>query len=236
MSTSRYTRTLTKTALLAILGLTSACAQMEDAYDSVMGNETPPANSVAIKSPQAAPVQSVRAGDLGQPAPQQPVELGSMSDPATLAAPPAAQGMPAPIVPQPPANQQAMNQMAPAAAPTPGGVVDNTQMPSVVAQEPAVALLTVRFNQPHVYYDDALAKSVQAAERAKSGVIYEVLSTVPDLSTLPPDQQQKLSGRAKDNLRNVVVKMQQQGVNAERIRIAEQTLKVRSQEIQVYVR
>jgi hypothetical protein len=210
---------------------------MEDAYDNVMGNETPPANSVAIKSPQAAPVQGVHAGDLGQPAPQQPVELGSMSDPVTLAAPPMTQGgVPAPIVPQPPANQQAMNQMAPAAAPAPGGVVDNTQMPSVVAQEPAVALLTVRFNQPHVYYDDALTKSVQAAERAKSGVIYEVLSTVPDLSTLPPEQQQKLSGRAKDNLRNVVVKMQQQGVTAERIRIAEQTLKVRSQEIQVYVR
>jgi len=100
----------------------------------------------------------------------------------------------------------------------------------------SVALLTVRFNQPHVYYDDALTSAVQAAEAAKSGVMYDVLSTVPDLTSLPADQQTKLAGRAKDNLRNVVTKMQTLGVSSDRIRIAEQTLKIRSQEIQIYVR
>ena len=109
--------------------------------------------------------------------------------------------------------------------------------PAPVANDAAsFALLTVRFNQPHVYYDDALAQAVNQAEKAKPDVNYDVLSNMPNLSSLSPEQQEKLSKRGQSNLRNVVIKMQQMGVPPERIRVADQTLALRSQEIQVFVR
>lgn len=108
--------------------------------------------------------------------------------------------------------------------------------PTPAADTQSVALLTIRFNQPHVYYESALTSAVQQAEQAHPGIIYEVLSTVPDLSVLPADQKTKLESRAKDNLRNIVVKMQQLGIPASRIRIAEQIMRIRSQEVQIFVR
>jgi len=255
-------RILSKTALFAVITTVTACSYVEGTYNDVMGNESKSAPKVTVKSPGAAPFQDVKAVET---TPQKPVELGSMSDPS-LAAPkivpqpaviePSTPGM-APDMPQDmtaqamapktlvlqegaapkiiqgdasTAQQQAAAQntlptppQVPAAAPTPAAA--NT-----------VALLTVRFNQPHVYYEDALVRAVTDAEKAKPGVMYDVLSTIPDLSSLPPEQQAKMTQRAKDNLRNIVLKMQQVGVSADRIRIADQTLKIRSQEIRIFVR
>lgn len=226
MHASRTSRFLSTTAILAVLAATSACSDMQTAWDDMVGNDTT-TQKVEVKSPAAAPVQDVKTTEIDA---NKPVELGSISDKgaptggsaADLTAPPAnvATSAPAPeaaITPVP--------SPAPAAAPAPAPVAANS-----------VALLTIRFNQPHVYYEDALTQAVQAAEKAKPGIQYDVLSTVPDLTSLPADQQEKLAARAKDNLRNVVTRMQAVGVSADRIRIAEQTLKIRSQEIQLFVR
>lgn len=223
MSHHRFAATTTKSALLALMLALSACADMESTFDDLMGNEKP-APKVAVKSPAAAPVQEVKTIDNSK---SETVELGSVRD-NSLDNAPKTQGAPEADLTQPvlAADAQPAPAVAPAAAPA----------PAPAASGPAAALLTIRFNQPHVYYDDALANAVKLAENAKPGVVYDVLSTVPDLSSLPADQQDKLSARAKDNLRNVVMKMQQQGVPAERIRIADQTLRIRSQEIQLFVR
>jgi hypothetical protein len=208
-------RSLTATALvLALTGL-SGCTDMKDAWDDIAGESKPKA---AVQTPAAAPVQDVKAKDLTQP-----VELGSISDTSLKPAEAAASEA---------KNAAADAQMAAADART-AAVAAAT--PAPVAAN-SVALLTIRFNQPHVYYEDALASAVKQAEAVRANMQYDVLSTIPDLSSLPADQQEKLAARAKDNLRNVVTKMQQLGVPADRIRIADQTLKIRSQEIQLFVR
>ena len=240
MQATRFPHFISVSALFLALSLTGACSTLEGAYDDMLGNNNT-APKVAVKSPNAAPVQLVNTQDLSTPpmannfAPNQPVELGSMNDQAATT-----MGQPALVTQIAP--EQPIVPMQPAPAETAPVMMEQATAP--VAPTPAIvpsaslrnALLTVRFNQPHVYYDDALASAVSQAENAKPGVVYDVLSTVPDLSVLPAEQQQKLSGRAKDNLRNVVVKMQQMGVPADRIRIAEQVLKIRSQEIQLFVR
>lgn len=243
-------------ALISLL-ITAGCTTLENAYDSAYSGisdaidgekkyeEAP--TKVSVQSPTAAPVQDVKAAEV--PAPNdKPVQLGAISDTsanAPVSAPPVDK-----IVPQAPqpqattgaetaansANTAIATPATPPAATTTPETPSPTASNAPAATTNSLALLTIRFNQPHVYYEDALTQAVAAAQKAKSNVMYEVLSSVPDLSSLPADQQAKLSARAKDNLRNVVVKMQQQGVPAERIRIADQTLKIRSQEIHVYVR
>lgn len=223
MFQSRLSHIACKIAFLAALTATTACTTLENAYDSVdnslSGSKEYQAapTKIEVKSPAAAPVQGVNAAEIANA--DRPVELGSMTDNALKGA----SNMGNSAAEAATSTVQAIVPTAPAAAPAP--VASNT-----------TALLTIRFNQPHVYYDDALNQAVGVAEKTKQGVVYEVLSTVPDLSSLAPDMQQKLSARAKDNLRNVVVKMQQQGVTADRIRIAEQTLKIRSQEVRIFVR
>lgn len=216
MVSTHFSAILRQTALLAALMTMTACSTMNDTYNELMGDETAPTEQkVGVKSPAAAPVQSVNTQEITTNTPTtstQTVELGSMSD-KPLSAPPQT------------ITAQAPEPAAPAPAAAPAPIASNT-----------VALLTIRFNQPHVYYEDALTQAVKSAEQAKPGVMYEVLSTIPDLSSLTQDQQDKLSARAKDNLHNVVVKMQQQGVSPDRIRIADQTLKIRSQEIRIFVR
>lgn len=228
---TRLSSILCKTAFLAALCLTAACATMEDTYNEMMGEESSATASskVGVKSPAAAPVQDVNAQEIinAEKSAEKPVELGSISDNRTASAN-------APVAPSAPAEQPKM-EAATAAAPAPAPTSAAPAAPAPVASNSS-ALLVIRFNQPRVYYDDALSQSVGVAEKAKTGVEYEVLSTIPDLTSLPVEQQTKLSARAKDNLRNVVLKMQQQGVSPERIRIAEQTLKIRSQEIRIFVK
>lgn len=211
----RFPQFASKTALLAMLLAASACAELESTYDDIMGNDPKPAvKTTTVKTPAAAPVQGVETIDNSK---AETVELGSIRDNSLDNTPRAT-----PEAPEP------------AAKPTPAPAAPAVPVPSN-ATVGSASLLTIRFNQPHVYYDDALANAVKLAENTKSGVVYDVLSTVPDLSSLPVDQQEKLANRAKENLRNVVMKMQQLGIPASRINIADQTVRIRSQEIQLFV-
>lgn len=236
---------LGKALLLSALTILAACTEVEQAYDSaystIVGEEeTTPVKKVTVTTPAAAPVQPV---DTVNNSTAQTVELGSMSDDASLTAPPKQVWNAQPVVTTPATEQPVVaahvaadtQQPLPTAAPQAVSEPAPPPQVSAPAAAPQEPLLTIRFNQPHVYYDEALKGAVNMAEAAKPGVHYDVLSTVPDLTVLPQEQQQLLRERAQNNLRSVVMKMQQQGVDANRIRIADQTLRIRSQEIQVFV-
>lgn len=231
MSRNLLSHALRLASTSALLILVSACTDIETgfdgAYESVFGDSTP-SQKIGVKSSAAAPYQDVKAADVAQNDPL--IELGSMSDKA----PEAIEGEEANVSAEASVPSSLIIPPVDAVPPAEAAAVVDTA-PSV-ADAGGAALLTVRFNQPHVYYDDALAKAVNEAEKAKPDVIYEVLSNMPNLSSLPPDQQDKLSKRGQNNLRNVVIKMQQMGVPPQRIRVANQTLTLRSQEIQVFVR
>ncbi|MDX2073220.1 MAG: hypothetical protein SFX19_02515 [Alphaproteobacteria bacterium] len=206
---TRFSRILSTTAFLAALVTLSACSTMESAYNDTYDNVSSVFDGDGDDL-DAAPKVSVKSPAA---APVQDVNANEINNDG-----------------EQPVELGSMSDKA-----VPTAAIAPAPAPAPAASD-SVALLTLRFNQPHVHYEDALSQAVNAAEQVKQGVQYEVLSTVPDLSSLPPEQQEKLAARAKDNLRNVVMKMQQQGVAPDRIRIAEQTLRIRSQEIRVFVR
>lgn len=226
----------------------SACADMQraadrtqqgasDMYDSLFSSKSSPKTTttkVDVSVPPAdvyadAKTREAMAAAANDPA--KPVELGSMRDTQLLpdesdndggvVVGKTATNVPAPVVP----TNSAM-----------GGTVKPLQPPVATTNENMGApLMVIRFNQHHVYYDDALAKAISAAQRAKPGANYSVVSRLPDLSALTAEQQSNINSRASDNLRNVVGQMQQLGVTSDHIKIANQKQDVRSQEIAVYV-
>ena len=207
MNTRHLRRLFINAALLAALSTMAACATLEETYDSVLGDEQKEA-AASQSSSQAATA-----------APYQDVKAQEES--------------------KVPAKEQTLIASISDKDKNSESELKTTALPeSTATDSPALAnaLLTIRFNQPHVQYDNALKDAVTQAEKAKSGVHYDVLSTVPDLTSLPAEQQSKLSARAKNNLHNIVVAMQQAGVSADRIKIADQTMKIRSQEIRIFVK
>jgi len=94
-------------------------------------------------------------------------------------------------------------------------------------------LLVVRFNQDHVYYTRALKQAVVNAERAKSGVRYQVVSYLPDGKRR--GQKQVATKQAESNLSDITGLMQKLGVDSSRIETQSQKAAVMSQEIKIYV-
>jgi len=87
------------------------------------------------------------------------------------------------------------------------------------------ALLIIRFNQKHVYFDKALATAVQSVEKAKPGSVYNVVSYTP------PSIQD-----AQANLQAVTQQMQALGIPGSRIESSSQPSdEVKSQEIRIFV-
>ncbi len=97
-------------------------------------------------------------------------------------------------------------------------------------------LLVIRFNQRRVYFERALRQAVDAAERAKDTVQYEVVSYGPEVD------KRRMSGervidQAQENLRAVVEEMRQQGVDGGRIHTStEPGDGMVTQEIHIFVR
>lgn len=232
---------------------------MGDAMDGVFGSDDKPKSSptkVEVTTPLAAPYVDVEARNA-QPV-QGAVELGSMSDngmppvgasampepirpvapQAALAEPivPTAPSVAAPVAPMMPQSAQPMAAMnAPATTASAQPVMTAPGVVAIPAEQMGSPLMVIRFNQYHVYYDEALAKVVRIAESSKPGAIYSVVSALPDLTSLPQDQQADISKRAIENLRDVATQMQQLGVPASRLKVATQQKQVRAQEISIYV-
>lgn len=202
--------TIRAASLMSLVMFVSACEQYESARDYTMdtlGMNDKPAPSVAPKSVDSSVSQQL-------PAPTAPVT--SATAPAALSADELK--TPAPEVTAP--------TVAPAA-------VSKTEEVAVDSRKP---VLVVRFNQSHVYFDQAVANVVKAVESSKPGLQYDVVSYLPDLSKLSPEQQANVNTRAGDNMKDVVAQVQQNGVAASRIHVGTATEPVTSQEIKIFVR
>ncbi len=220
---------LVTVSLLAL----SACSEVEhvanrgynsvsSAASSLFESDAPVKSSptqVEVSTPIAAPYQDVKTADA--PVVASAVELGSMRDDSL---PKTDSAMPERIKP-----------VAAAASAAPAVPIIEQTAVAVPLENLGAPLMIIRFNQTNVYYDDSLAKVVKVAETNRPGVKYNVVSALPDLSALSAEQQQDISKRAMDNLRDVVTQMQQLGVSADRVKIAAQKKPVRAQEISIYV-
>jgi len=94
-------------------------------------------------------------------------------------------------------------------------------VPSSVRAEAAVdariPLVTIRFNQSSVAYDQQLYGAISKAIAAKPGVMFDVVSRAPAVGDAQRDTQwQAIAGR---NTRSVLAVMAQMGVPAERITV-----------------
>lgn len=100
------------------------------------------------------------------------------------------------------------------------------------ASEP---LITIRFNQQRVYFDQQLYGVIAKAVEIKPDLMFDVISLAPVTGNENTDKQwQALAGR---NTRSVVTVMTQMGVPMERINVRGQsTPGIRYDETQVFVR
>lgn len=82
------------------------------------------------------------------------------------------------------------------------------------------ALVVVRFNQPRVYYDQALYQAIAQAVEAKPGVMFDVISYAPETGNETENARwQEVAGA---HTRTVVSSMNQMGVPSSRINVTGQ--------------
>lgn len=82
-------------------------------------------------------------------------------------------------------------------------------------KEETPPLLEINFNRPTIYFDRALAKGVEAAEMAKPGVVYEVVSYMP--AGASRQQNERMNQQASGELQSVISQLRAQGVQESRI-------------------
>lgn len=104
--------------------------------------------------------------------------------------------------------------------------------PALAADEPA--LVTIRFNQSRVYYEQQLYSAVSKAVSVKPDVMFEVVSYAP--STGDEDLDQKWQKIAGHNTRAVINSMSGMGVPMERITVSGQAMPgIKYDETRVFV-
>ena len=233
-------RVVRATLVLTLAVAASACQHMNNAQNAVSEvfspyspTPTPKATATKVETivPTSAPVLPVTVNK------SEPVTLGQMSDDKKLplSAPSAPMSTPAPS-----AAPVAIQESTPAATPSP--VVASAPASSPAPSKALAAvkldgkpLMVIRFNQNHVYYESALTKVIQTSERTKPNLVYNLVSVLPNISTLPADQQAKILSRSNENMRSVATLIQQLGVPADRIHVAKQEFPVKAQEIKIFV-
>lgn len=96
-------------------------------------------------------------------------------------------------------------------------------------------LLTVRFNQARVYYDQQLYSAISQAVAVKPEVTFDVVSYAPSTGNSSADE--KWIIQASRNTQSVVAAMQRIGVPMERITVTGQTnADLRFDETRIYVK
>lgn len=103
------------------------------------------------------------------------------------------------------------------------------------APDEVPALVTIRFNQPHVYFDQQLYGAIAKALAAKPDVTFEVVSCAPVTGNAQTDQQWQ--AQAGSNTRAVIAAMNAMGVPMNRISVLGQSMTgLRYDETRVFVR
>lgn len=105
---------------------------------------------------------------------------------------------------------------------------------SAVAVEGAQPLVTIRFNQPQVYFDKQLYGAIEKALAIKPDVLFDVVSFAPEGANAEATKKwQAVAGR---NTRSVIAAMTGMGVPMDRISVTGQSQAgLRYDETQVFV-
>lgn len=108
-------------------------------------------------------------------------------------------------------------------------------MPAGAVDDGRVPLVTVRFNQARVYFDQQLYGAVAKAVSAKPEVMFDVVAYAPSTGNVEADKRwQSVSGR---NTRAVVKAMTDMGVPMSRMNVVGQSQTgLKFDETRVYVR
>lgn len=96
-------------------------------------------------------------------------------------------------------------------------------------------LVTIRFNQPNVYFDQQLTSAVTHVLQAKPDVMFDVVAFAP--ATGDPSIDRQWQGVAGRNTRNVVNAMTGLGITMDRMNvIGKSTAGLKFDETHIYVR
>lgn len=99
-----------------------------------------------------------------------------------------------------------------------------------------VPLAIVRFNQPEIYYEQQLARAVQAAIRTKPTVVFDVISFVPQANESSADQPTIDKASAAQS-QHVISTLKQLGLKPNQYTYSKQsTPQIRYHEVQIFVR
>ena len=82
-------------------------------------------------------------------------------------------------------------------------------------------LVVIRFNQPHVYFDQQLYSAISQAVALKPGLMFDVVANAP--ATGNPSMDTQWIATASRNTQAVVASMQSMGVPLERMHVTGQT-------------
>ena len=100
----------------------------------------------------------------------------------------------------------------------------------VVQEKP---LIVIRFSQRRVYFDRALRQAVISAEKARAGVVYNVVSYMP--AGQDNHQNAMISQDSMSHQQEVINALQSFGIPPSRIRASMGSDVVQSPEVRVYV-
>ena len=109
------------------------------------------------------------------------------------------------------------------------------QAQQMMEQPGAKPLVVIRFNQPHVYYDQQLYGGISQAVAVKPGVMFDVVSNAPFTGDSGRDAE--WIKVASHNTQAVIASMQAMGVPMERMRVTgQQQAGLRYDETQIFAR
>jgi hypothetical protein len=129
-------------------------------------------------------------------------------------------------LPKPPKKGNPMN--APSTAP-----INASESPDSVQER--TPILSIDFSQRHVYFDKEIRQAIESSESNQPGSTYEVISQVPSGSA-DKTKAERLNEDYGQNLNDVILKMQDAGVQPSRIHSSTQPAdEVTSQQIQIFV-
>ncbi len=106
---------------------------------------------------------------------------------------------------------------------------------AIAEAQPAQPLVTIRFNQPRVYFDQQLYSAISKAVAIKPEVMFDVVSLAPATGNAETDKQwQAVAGH---NTRAVIAVMNNIGVPPERITVTGKTQQgLRYDQTELFVR
>lgn len=114
----------------------------------------------------------------------------------------------------------------------------DTVPPVIALDSDDKPLLIIRFNQKHVFFDNAVAEAERNVEKLVPEGIYVIASSVPPLrANRHVDQDDSIADEQVSRIRAVINQLQALGVSTTRIRATNQVSNsVSNQEIRIFIK